>query len=223
MTLTSPQNGPFRKDPMPAFDPSTLASEDLLRHLQALQAESRELRHKEAFLNRLLVAMTLLVRARSLSQGDLDAALQDITRMSSRTLEVQRCGIWLFDAERTRIRCACLFDAKTNGFQRGMELHAVQYPDYFSEIERGRIVAVEDAVSDPRTRAFSHSYLEPVGITSMIDVPIKRGDRLEGVLCHEHTGPLRTWQPEEQQFAAFVSSLVSLGWDVSERVQAAGA
>lgn len=205
---------------MPAFDDSTPTPAALLRQLQDLQGEHRELRHKEAFLNRLLVAMTLLVRARSLSQGDLGAALQDITRMSSRTLEVQRCGIWLFDPERTRIRCACLFDAKANGFQRGMELHAVQYPEYFSEIERGRIVAVEDASSDPRTRAFTHSYLEPIGITSLIDVPIKRGDRLEGVLCHEHTGPLRTWQPEEQQFAAFVSSLVSLAWDVSERVQA---
>lgn len=205
---------------MPAFDDSAPTPASLLRQLQDLQGEHRDLRHKEAFLNRLLVAMTLLVRARSLSQGDLGAALQDITRMSSRTLEVQRCGIWLFDPERTRIRCACLFDAKSNGFQRGMELHAIQYPDYFSEIERGRIVAVENAVADPRTRAFTHSYLEPIGITALIDVPIKRGDRLEGVLCHEHTGPLRTWQPEEQQFAAFVSSLVSLAWDVSERVQA---
>lgn len=207
---------------MPAFDTSNPTSEDLFRQLQALQADARELRHKEAFLNRLLVAMTLLVRARSLSQGELGAALQDITRMSSRTLEVQRCGVWLFDAERTRIRCACLFDAKINGFQRGMELHAAQYPDYFAEIERGRIVAVENAVSDPRTRAFSTSYLEPVGISSLIDVPIKRGDRLEGVLCHEHTGPLRPWQPEEQQFAAFVSSLVSLAWDVSERLGSGG-
>lgn len=207
---------------MPAFDSSTATPEDLVRQLQALQADVRDLRHKEAFLNRLLVAMTLLVRARSLSQGELGTALQDITRMSSRTLEVQRCGVWLFDAERTRIRCACLFDAKANGFQRGMELHAVQYPDYFAEIERGRIVAVEDAVSDPRTRAFSTSYLEPVGISALIDVPIKRGDRLEGVLCHEHTGPLRAWQPEEQQFAAFVSSLVSLAWDVSERLGSSG-
>lgn len=205
---------------MPAFDSSNRTPEDLLRRIQALQAETGDLRRKEAFLNRLLVAMTLLARARSLSQGDLGAALQDITRMASRALEVQRCGVWLFDAERTRIRCACLFDAKTNGFHRGMELHAEQYPDYFSEIERGRIVAVEDAVADPRTRAVFHSYLEPVGISSLIDVPIKRGDRLEGVLCHEHTGPLRAWLPEDQQFAAYVSSLVSLAWDVSERLQA---
>jgi GAF domain-containing protein len=50
-------------------------------------------------------------------------------------------------------------------------------------------------------------------------VPIKLGDRLVGVVCLEHTGPIRAWQPEDQQFAAFVSSLVSLVIETSERIK----
>jgi GAF domain-containing protein len=53
----------------------------------------------------------------------------------------------------------------------------------------------------------------------MLDVPIKIGDRLVGVVCLEHTGPIRAWQPEDQQFAAFVSSLVSLVVETSERIK----
>jgi GAF domain-containing protein len=49
-------------------------------------------------------------------------------------------------------------------------------------------------------------------------VPIKHGDKLAGVVCLEHTGPARAWLPEEKQFAAFASSLVSLAMEVTERI-----
>jgi GAF domain-containing protein len=81
------------------------------------------------------------------------------------------------------------------------------------------VVAAEDALRDPRTCEFAQSYLLPLNISSLLDVPIKIGDRLIGVVCLEHTGPVRAWQPEDQQFAAFVSSLVSLVIETSDRIK----
>jgi GAF domain-containing protein len=199
------------------------ASADALLELEDEQTrdlalENQKLRRKAAFLHRLLMAMTLLTRHRSLVSGDLGGALLDITRMAALSVEVQRASIWFLDDARTSLTCACIFDGLEGLHGKGARLLASRYPAYFSEIERGRVVVAEDALQDPRTCEFAQSYLLPLNITSMLDVPIKTGDRLIGVVCLEHTGPNRTWQPEDQQFAAFVSSLVSLVIEASERI-----
>jgi GAF domain-containing protein len=200
------------------------ASADTLLELEDEQTrdlalENQRLHRKAAFLHRLLMAMTLLTRHRALVSGDLAGALLDITRMAALSVEVQRASIWFLDDARTHLSCACIFDGLEGLHGKGARLLASKYPAYFSEIERGRVIAAEDALVDPRTCEFAQSYLIPLNITSMLDVPIKLGDRLIGVVCLEHTGPIRTWQPEDQQFAAFVSSLVSLVIETSERIK----
>ncbi len=189
---------------------------------EGLRLENQRLRAKEGFLNRLLMAVTLLTRHRSLVSGDLPSALRDITRMAALSVDVQRASIWFLNDARTNLTCACIFDGCESLHGEGAILLASQYPAYFAEIERGRVVAAEDALLDPRTREFAEGYLLPLNITSMLDVPIKHGDRLAGVVCLEHTGPRRAWQPEEQQFAAFVSSLVSLAVEATDRIQGIG-
>jgi GAF domain-containing protein len=184
-----------------------------------LTLENRRLQDKAAFLNRLLMAMTLLTRHRSLVSGDLTLALRDITRMAALSVEVQRASVWFLDETRTNLSCACIFDGFEGLHGEGARLQASSYPAYFAEIERGRVVAADDALRDARTCEFGPGYLLPLNITSMLDVPIKQGDRLVGVVCLEHTGPRRSWQPEELQFARFRSSLVSLAMEAAERIR----
>ncbi|MBK7293357.1 MAG: GAF domain-containing protein [Geothrix sp.] len=186
--------------------------------VEALSQEVQHLREKENFLHRLLMAMTLLSRHRSIVSGDLRSALRDITRMAALSVQVQRASVWFLDDTRTNLACACIFDGLEGLHSEGARLSAANYPTYFAEIERGRVVAADDARHDPRTREFTEGYLIPLSITSMLDVPIKHGDKLAGVVCLEHTGSARTWLPEEKQFAAFASSLVSLAMEASDRI-----
>jgi GAF domain-containing protein len=206
--------------PFDKIDPHHLNPEQ--EGLEALLAENQRLRDKEGFLNKLLMAVTLLTRKQSLVSGNLNAALCDITRMAALSVEVQRVSVWFLDESRTTLTCACLFDGAEGLFGEGASLKAADYPAYFSEIERGRVVAADDALEDPRTCEFSVGYLRPLGITSMLDVPIKNGDRLAGVVCLEHTGAKRRWYSEEKQFAAYASSLVSLAVEINERMAARG-
>jgi len=185
--------------------------------IDALTAENRQLRLKESFLNRLLLGMTLLTRHPSIVSGDLPSALRDITRMAARSVEVQRASIWFLDDSRTTLTCACLFDGTMDLHGEGAKLQAADHPAYFTEIELGRVIVANDAVQDPRTREFAKCYLLPLRISSMLDVPIKLGDKLVGVVCLEHTGDLRTWLHEEQQFAAFISGTVGLALQASGR------
>jgi signal transduction histidine kinase len=44
-----------------------------------------------------------------------------------------------------------------------------------------------------------------------------------GVICHEHTGPPRSWKPDEQSFSGSMADLVALSLEVSQRRQAEAA
>ena len=44
----------------------------------------------------------------------------------------------------------------------------------------------------------------------MLDAPIRAGGAIAGVICHEHVGPVRRWEVDEQNFAAFPGETVAL-------------
>jgi two-component system, cell cycle sensor histidine kinase and response regulator CckA len=140
--------------------------------------------------------------------------LQDIfkqtMKISSDTLMVDRAGVWLYNDERTAITCACLYERKTDHFSHGITLQVEDFPDYFDTLERRKVVPAEFAKIDPRTSSLKESYLDPLGITSMLDAPLYFNEMINGVVCHEHIGPVREWSTEERDFAASVSDLITL-------------
>jgi signal transduction histidine kinase len=81
-------------------------------------------------------------------------------------------------------------------------------------------VVAHDAVNDPDTCEFAGGYLEPHGITSMLDAPIRRSGQVFGVVCHEHVGPARVWADDEQEFSASVADFVALALETAERRRA---
>ena len=81
----------------------------------------------------------------------------------------------------------------------------------------GALRAGLDAHTDPRTREFSASYLAPLGISSMLDAPIRVGGRMIGVICNEQVGPARTWSIDEEQFAGSLADFIALAMESSQR------
>lgn len=150
----------------------------------------------------------------------IDEALRNITKMDAHTLEVSRVSIWFFNETRDSIVCQVLYLEDRDGYESGSVLCAEEFPDYFKALESSRTIAADHAREDPRTYEFNSSYLTPLGITSMLDVPIRLSGMVVGIVCHEHVGPPREWSPEEQSFAASVADLVSLAIEASERKKA---
>jgi PAS domain S-box-containing protein len=151
---------------------------------------------------------------------DLDSRLRQITAVAAKILEVDRVGVWFFDEGRSAIRCNHLYHRSKDLHGVGPTFHAKQYPRYFEALRTNRVVAAPDARTDPRTSEFREGYLEPLGITSMMDVPIWVQGEVVGIVCHEHTGPARQWLPEEQGFAGSVADLISVAVETSQRKRA---
>lgn len=150
-------------------------------------------------------------------QSDLQTTMQMATEEAAKTVGVERVSIWFLHEQFSELVCEQLYSLSGARRDVGLRLRATDHPAYFEAIENNRILAANNAREDPRTRSFADSYLEPLGITSIMDVPIRLHAKLLGVMCYEHVGPPREWSLEEQDFAASVADMIALQVESNER------
>ncbi len=176
------------------------------------------LRDSEARVRRQQVALLDLIR------GDHRAEAGEHTRgileSVAAVLGVERVSLWWAEDQPRVIRSAALFESTARRHSSGTVLAAVDYPAYFRALDSEEVIAVTDARIDPRTAEFRDRYLEPLGITSMLDLPVRVFGRVRGVLCHEHVGPPREWSIDEIVFAMAVANLIALSEEQTERERA---
>ena len=164
-------------------------------------------------------ALVRLARSEKLAGGQWQEVLREVTEAAAWALETERTSVWLY-GQPSLLRCANLFERGPQRHSSGVELLAEDYPAYFEALREEHTIAAHDARTDARTREFTASYLAPLGITSMLDAPIRAGGAIAGVICHERVGPVRRWEVDEQNFAASVADLLSLALETGERKKA---
>ncbi len=147
-------------------------------------------------------------------------ALWPITAATARTLQVARVGIWRETADRQGVECLDLYELETDTHSAGPVFATADYPAYFVRFAAVELIAADDALKDPRTCEFAETYLKPLGITSMMDMPIHFDNQPNYLLCNEHVGPPRHWTADEKTFAIAIGNLVSLSFASTERVRA---
>jgi PAS domain S-box-containing protein len=165
-------------------------------------------------------ALTTLTSQHIVRQGSFHDRLRDILTLSANTLRAGRMSLWRLGADGESIECDGLYCLEPPGFTSGGVLTRVEAPNYFAALEQERVIAAANARTDPRTRDFDETYLVPRGIGAMLDVPLRAGDRLRGVLCAEHVGGPRTWTVDEQNFVISTANLVAVALAEEERLQA---
>lgn len=166
---------------------------------RALDAEKRCNDYRQAFLEVLHENFS-----------NLDDTLNRLLQVLSVTLDVDQVGFWMFDEEHDAIRCTHLYQRTPSSDTTPPLLKQAEYPRYFAAVERQLVIDAHNAVSDPRTAELESSYLRPLGITSMLDVPVRAFGRFIGILCHEHKHGPRHWTAEDQHFASAVATQVAL-------------
>ncbi len=171
--------------------------------------------------NRILAELS---RSEHLHEGNLEIGLRRITETMCDTLTVARCSVWRRcsedDPDADRFDCLNLFEADHDTHSAGLSLLLVDYPRYFEAIYSEQIIAVAVADTDPRTSEFTNGYLDSFGIGALLDIPLKKHGDTFGILCLEHIGGERSWEPEEMSFARAVGDLVTLAFEANLRVTA---
>jgi len=178
------------------------------------------LRERERIVRKQNEMLMGLAKYKELYLGDLSDLLRIVTEATARAVEVERVSVWLYGDDRSTLCCTDLYERGTDQHSEGMVIAAADYPSYFKALEEGASIAAHDAHRDPRTEEFSGPYLSRLGITSMLDVPIRLKEEVRGVVCYEHVGPVRRWTMEEENFARSPADYISLAMEADERRRA---
>ena len=154
-----------------------------------------------------------LMSQRALVLGDVREAARRVDEAAASALGVARVSVWRLDDARTKITCMDLFEQATSKHSAGAELAARDYAPYFDALATERTISAVDACHDSRTSCFAASYLKPLGIGAMLDVPIWVRGRMVGVICHEHIGEPRSWDADEERFAYLMSDFLAMAME----------
>ncbi len=178
-------------------------------------AEDRLQRRTELILRK----QAALQELAHLADPDLPTALERITSVAARTLEVELVAVWLFNEDRSALVCAhaCGEGVPVGG--RLPPVAAADYRAYFAALENDRVIAVNDVSIDAMTRDLDEARFQRDGITSLLDVPIRVRGRVVGVLSMQHRGSPRSWTLDDQDLALAIADFLILSLEVAKRRQ----
>jgi signal transduction histidine kinase len=90
------------------------------------------------------------------------------------------------------------------------------YPTYFKVLSEENIIIANNAKTNPATYELTASYLEPMGVNSLLDIPFFMNGKLSGIICFENYSS-RIWMPDEIFFAMSIGTFISLTYQALQR------
>ncbi len=148
-------------------------------------------------------------------EGKISEGGKVLTKQVVDSIGVDRASIWLYSDDKKSIICQQLYVKSENKYYQDIELLESDYKPYFDALIENAIIVAHDAETHPATSCFLDSYLKPLGIKSMLDVPIIYKNELIGVICIESCTP-REWDKIEIHFAQLLSSIYSFSYATME-------
>lgn len=143
-----------------------------------------------------------------IDKGEILPSIRLVLDSSIEGLNVKRAGVWFLEDDSSAIKCELLKDVANNIEAENIRLTENEFPNYFNALKRERSIIANNAQEDTSTNEFTESYLKPLGIESMLDVPIRHRGKMVGIICCEHIGQARQWTDDEASFAAALADLV---------------
>ena len=147
--------------------------------------------------------------------GNIDAGARSIVKEVVDAIDADRASIWMFNKERDSIILQQLYIKSEDTFYQDITLYRKDFEQYFLALEENPIIVANEAETHYATSCFLESYLKPLGVKSMLDVPVWYKGSLIGVICIESLTS-RSWKNEEIDFSQILSSLYSFAYSVNE-------
>lgn len=168
----------------------------VLQRQQQLEAQSR--------------AFSALASQAALFDSKDESAVAALTETVAGTLSARRISVWQLTTDGRRLICEDSFDKETGGHTQGMELTADDLPQFFQSLARQEEILAVDAATDPRTAELHRVYLHPLGLRTLVSVPIVRGEQAVGVIWLEDDALRSDADSADVAFARAVANVLAL-------------
>lgn len=190
---------------------SSLALSDLQRENTELKQHLAVLKHSQnehlQHLIRARAQQNLLARLAAqcyASANPVIEAAQLICHAACNLYALARVSLWRLEG--STLHCTWCFSASHNDAIERPAFNLAQYPHYWAELEAGQPIDASLTEQDPRLSELRDGLIAE-GIGARLDVGLKAGGQLIGLLSIEHCGGVRHWQTDELSFANELANL----------------
>ncbi len=169
------------------------------------------------------LSIELLSKSRKIRDGFFNEAIFEILQMASRVTKAARVNAWIYEGDKSSIKCIGNFDLRKQELVPQDNLIRIASPNYFKLFDTEKIIVTSNVLTDEKTKELLDNYLMPNDIKAMMDVPLRIEGEIIGVLCFEEIEGPRIWHVQDQQFALITAQMVSLALETFERKMTQGA
>jgi PAS domain S-box-containing protein len=187
------------------------------RDITERKLEEERLWENEMRLRLQQMALAELAKHESLHGGNLIESFKIINRVGCHNLDVDRCGIWLFDEDRKSLKCYDHYDVRDNSHIEGRVIDISGDRRFFSLLEELRLLDADDMAREEGAAGFIESFYPDVKIHTLLAVAFRLAGETVGILIFDQAAGERKWTQEEKRFAASLADFASLAMETHNR------
>ncbi len=150
-----------------------------------------------------------IVSSKPKQDGDVVKTSELATELLLKYLNLSSVNVWSFAHDKNQFRLVANSGVISN-LNDDNTVKCDVCPDYLNLLRNSRHIDVNDVKSDHRVDELRKHYLEPFGIASLLDVPIRINGKLEGVLNLERAHEQKNWTDSEIYIACQVADQIAL-------------
>ena len=154
------------------------------------------------------------------NSGNFYQAAQKICKKATELMDIEYSSIWFFNKDNSELRMLTRHKRSENSFDKDFVISRKNYPEYFSAIEKERIVIAHSNSDDEISREFLHNYFKPNDLHSMLDATIRSGTDIIGVICFEQSGFDKDWNDADIMFSVELADQAAQASAISQKVKA---
>lgn len=141
----------------------------------------------------------------ALKPADIDAMMLDFAKRIARILRIERINVWVYTPDKQSMISIAEYDHRIDEFKKDSILHKSDFPIYFNLLNENKFIYIHDCFVDDSVAELKESYFVPNDVITLVDVPLRIGNEVFGVMCFEKTG--RTIRNYREQNLNFIYSL----------------
>jgi PAS domain S-box-containing protein len=194
--------------------------EELRQNLEELEAQrdyiqevNKEIKDKSDISDRNSRVLLELNKSNDIHIGNLDTAFEFITKKVATVLKIERVGIWKYEtSNEVKIISQKQYEITQNGhvFTKDTEIKQKDTPIYFADLVAERNIVADSAQNHPTLVEFVDSYLIPLQINSMLDIPYLVDGKFAGIICCETQGQYKNWTDEDISFVKGIADIITI-------------
>jgi PAS domain S-box-containing protein len=173
-----------------------------------LIAAREALERREATLNRHQKALLDIVRSSVFTGRRFQEALGAITKLAGEAMQVERTAIFRIEYSEGVQRCLALWERGAARHGSSPDLPLEEYGWLGEELGRERVLAIDNALSEPRLALRREQY-RALDLRSLLVAAVYVEGQMRGHLDFDAIGESRRWSAEEIAFARSVADLVA--------------